>query len=141
MDDDIWEKYHSELYAVISGLIEGSAKTAFKGLYDKDRIMDGFKYLAAFQSRFDIQTVGGMLQFYLEVMKPKELKEANVVGGTHQWEAKVAAVHHQNGERPTDNMMAAVFLGMLPGEYQNMAMRCQTLCKSKGIPKYEELRD
>ena len=100
MDDDIWEKYHSELYAVISGLIEGSAKTAFKGLYDKDRIMDGFKYLAAFQSRFDIQIVGGMLQSYLEVMKPKELKEANVVEGTRQWEAKEAAVHHQYDEKP-----------------------------------------
>ena len=48
MDDDIWEKYHSKLCAVISGLIEGSAKTALKGLYDKDRSMDGFKVLAAF---------------------------------------------------------------------------------------------
>ena len=47
MDNDIWEKYHSELYAVISGWIEGSAKTALKGLHDKDRTMDGFKVLAA----------------------------------------------------------------------------------------------
>ena len=38
-------------------------------------------------------------------------------------------------------MMAAIFSGMLPGEYQRMAMRCQTLGKQKGIPKYEELRD
>ena len=68
-------------------------------------------------------------------------KESNVVEGTHQWEAKVAAVHNQYGEKPTDNMMAAIFLGMLPGEYQRMAMRCQTLGKQKGIPKYEELRD
>ena len=82
--------------------------------------MDGFKVLAAFQSRFDIQIVGGMLQAFLEVVKPKELKESNVVDGTHQWEAKVAAVHNQYGEKPTDNMMAAIFLGMLPGEYQRM---------------------
>ena len=56
-------------------------------------------------------------------MKPKELKEANIVEGTHQWEAKVAAVHHQYNEKPTDNMMAAIFLGMLPSDYQKMAIR------------------
>ena len=34
MDPDIWERYHNELYTVISGLTTGTAKTALKGLYD-----------------------------------------------------------------------------------------------------------
>ena len=95
-------KYRSELYSVISSLTEGSAKTALKGLYDRDRTMDGFKVLAVFQSRFDVQTIGGMLKSFVEVVKPKELKEVDVVEGTHKWEAKVAAVEHQYGERPSD---------------------------------------
>ena len=70
-----------------------------------------------------------------------KLKEVDVVEGTHKWEAKVAAVEHQYGERPSDRMMAAIFLGMLPEEYQKMAMRSQTLGSKDGIPKYEELRD
>ena len=37
---DIWEKYHNELYTVISALTTGTAKTALKGLYDRDRKMD-----------------------------------------------------------------------------------------------------
>ena len=40
--------------------------------------MDGFKVLVVFQSRFDIQTVGGMLQAFIEVVKPTTLKENNV---------------------------------------------------------------
>ena len=64
-----------------------------------------------------------------------------MVEGTHQWEAKVAAVEHQYGERPSDRMMAAIFLGMMPVEYQRMAMRSQSLGRKDGIPKYEELRD
>ena len=35
MDEEIWQKYHSELYAVISALTVGSAKTALKGMYDR----------------------------------------------------------------------------------------------------------
>ena len=88
--------------------------------------MDGFKVLAAFQSRFDIQTVGGMLQSFVEVIKPKELKDSDVVEGTHLWEAKVAAVEHPYGERPSDCMMVAIFLGMIPVEYQRMATRSQS---------------
>ena len=75
------------------------------------------------------------------MVKPKELKEVDVVEGTHRWEAKVAAVENQYGERPSDRMMAAIFLGMMPEEYQKMAMRSQTLGSKDGIPKYEELRD
>ena len=122
-------------------MTDGSAKTALKGLYDRDRSMDGFKVLAAFQSRFDIQTIGGMLQAFVEVVKPKELKESMVVEGTHHWEAKVAAVERQYGERPSNRIMAAIFLGMMPAEYQRMAMRSQSLGRKDGIPKYEELRD
>ena len=53
----------------------------------------------------------------------------------------MAVVEHQYGERPSDRMMAAIFLGMMPTEYQRMAMRSQSLGKQKGIPKCEELRD
>ena len=74
MDPDIWERYHNELYTVISGLTTGTAKTALKGLYDRDRKMDGFKVLVVFQSRFDIQTVGGMIQAFVEVVKPALLR-------------------------------------------------------------------
>ena len=76
-------------------MTEGTAKTALKVLYDRDRTMDGFKALAVFQARFDIQTVGGMLQPSVEVVKREVLKESNVMDGTHQWEAKVAAIEHQ----------------------------------------------
>ena len=37
-------------------------------------------------------------------------------------------------------MMAAIFLGMLPVEYQKMALRSH-LGKEKGVPKYEDIRD
>ena len=82
VEPGIWKKYHSELYAVISGLTEGTAKMALKGTYDRDRTMDGLKALAVFQARFDIQTVGGMLQALVDVVKPGVLKESNVVDGT-----------------------------------------------------------
>ena len=79
---------------------------------------------------------------FMEVVKPASLKISNVVEGTHLWEAKVAAVENQYGERPSDCLMAAIFLGMLPDEYSRMAMRNQALGKNaKGVPRYEELRD
>ena len=56
--------------------------------------MDGFKALAVFQAKFDIQTVGGMLKAFVDVVKPGVLKESHVVARTHQWEAKVAAIEH-----------------------------------------------
>ena len=43
--------------------------------------------------------VGGMLQAFVEVVKPGGLKESNVVDGTHQWEARVAAIEHQYEEK------------------------------------------
>ena len=55
---EVWGKYHSELYVVISGLTIGVAKTALNGLYDRDQQMDGFKVLVVFRSQFDIHTVG-----------------------------------------------------------------------------------
>ena len=58
-----------------------------------------------------------MLQAFQDIVKPGDLKESKLVEGTHQWEAKVAAIEHQSGERPSDRMMSAIFLGMLPKEY------------------------
>ena len=98
MDEALWENYHSELHAVASGLTEGLAKTALKGLYDRDRAMDGFKALVVFQPRFDIKNVGGMLQAFQDVVSPTILKEGDLVEGIHRWEAKVAAVESQYGE-------------------------------------------
>ena len=38
-------------------------------------------------------------------------------------------------------MLMCIFLGMMPVEYQRMAMRSQSLGRKDGIPKFEELRD
>ena len=99
--------------------------------------MDGFKVLVVFQSRFDVKTVGGVLQSFQEVVSPVGLKEEELAEGTHKWEAKDAAVETQYGERP-DRMMPAIFLGMIPKEYKQMALRSQNLLKS-GASKHSKV--
>ena len=141
VDGELWVKYHSELYAALSSLTRGVAKTALKGSYDRDKTMDWLKVLALFQARFNVKTVGSMLDACLEVVSPMAIKESELAAGFRKWEAAVAAMGSWYGEKPS-NMMAAIFLGMIPKEYKSMAYRSPSMLKGGVLElRYEELRD
>ena len=132
VDDELHGKYAGELYAVLCALTTGEAKNIVKSVADqgKDKY-DGFKALGLLNKRFDMQTISGTLQQFMEVVSPEGIKKSNdLVSKIHNWEARVVVflARHEK-ETLSENMRLAILVGMLPKEYQEILMQSGSLKK------------
>ena len=79
-----------------------------------------------------------MLQASLDVVGPPVLKSVNdVLSGVPKWEGKIAQLFNRHREELSDQMKLAIFINMMPKEYQDEGMKMSIGRKLK----YEELRD
>ena len=109
-----------------------------KGIVDAHSVQDGFRALVALNHRYDQRTTATLLQASLDVVGPPILKGVQeVLVGVPKWEAKMASLLNRHGEKLSDQMKLAVFINMLPKEYQDVGM--QMSCGRKLT--YTELRD
>eukprot|EP00973_Karenia_brevis_P028425 3917306-Karenia_brevis.AAC.1 len=61
--------------------------------------MDGFKALVLVNQRFDVKNSASLLNSFLEVVSPVDLKNSrDLVSGIQEWERKVAALKSRYGE-------------------------------------------
>ena len=84
---------------------------------------DGYQGLMLLQHRFDNQTTSSLLQLFCEVITPGALKSKDIVTGIHSWERKIALLESKFNEKITGNIKLAVLIGMLPKDYQDIAMQ------------------
>eukprot|EP00973_Karenia_brevis_P029249 4033764-Karenia_brevis.AAC.1 len=79
--------------------------------------------MVALNQRFDVKTSSSMLSRFLEVVTPKGVKDKSLVPGVHQWERRVADLKARDGEEIKGNLKLAVFMSMLPKEYQEEILK------------------
>ena len=143
LDLKIYEKYSGELYGVLVGLTAGEAKSIVKGISDSGRGQDGFAAYLALHRRYDVRTQASLLQAYLEVVNPGGIKGiGDMVAAIHKWESKVAVLKMRHGEDiggGSGELKKAIFVGMLPKDYQDMIMQNQSMMDHK--PTYQVMRD
>ena len=134
-------KYSGELFGVLVQLTEGEAKSASTELALNGGGVgadDGYQGLLLLQNRFDNQTTSSLLQLFCEVITPGGLKFKDIVTGIHSWERRIALLETKLNESITENIKLAVLIGMLPKDYQNMAMQNVGLMLDM---KYKEIMD
>ena len=75
------------------------------------------------QRRFDPKTTASLLQGYLEVVSPGAIQGTeDMIPGIHKWEGKVACLKTRYNESLSDSLKLAIFVGMLPKEYQDVVL-------------------
>ena len=135
----MYERYKGELYSLLCGLTEGDAKSVVRTVVDKGFAQDGFKAFVDLGRRFEAQTAASLLQTFIEGVSPPHIKSTgDIIPGIHRWEAKLAILKSRHGEEINGNLRIAIFLGMLPKEYQDMIMQQSVMLKDVS---YENWRD
>ena len=112
----LYEKYSGELYGILCQLTSGEPKQIVRGCFDKGYQQDGFKALVDLNKRYDATTAASLLLAYLEVVNPPAFSV-----GIHRWEARVGVLANRHQQVLYDNVKLALFIGMLPKEYQDLA--------------------
>eukprot|EP00973_Karenia_brevis_P016360 2240983-Karenia_brevis.AAC.1 len=73
--------------------------------------MDGFKALVLLNQRFDVKNNASLLNSFLEVVSPADLKSSrDRVSGIQEWERKVASLKSRYGEEVKGHLKLAIFL-------------------------------
>ena len=127
------------MFGVLCSLTTGEAKGVVKGIVDRGYGQDGFKALVELGRRYDTTTATSLLHSYLEVVNPPPIKtEGEVVVGVHKWESKVTALNRRYKEELGETLKVAIFIGMVPKEYQDIIL--QQNCGRKKV-EYGEIRD
>ena len=135
-------KYKGELYALIVALTTGEAKCVVRGISEKGWDADGYLALCMLQSRYDANTAASLLQCVREVVNPPALKNhQGIVKGVTEWEVRVDGLKMKHNEDLSAPIKIAVFVGMLPKEYQDMCFQQSTGVSADSEVKYTELRD
>ena len=138
LNEELCEKYRGELYGALCSVTQGEPKNIVRGIVDAHSVQDGFRALVALNHRYDQRTTATLLQASLDVVGPPSLKGVQeVLVGVPKWEAKVASLLNRHREKLSDQIKLAVFINMLPREYQDVGM--QMSCGRKLT--YTELRD
>eukprot|EP00973_Karenia_brevis_P089995 12400461-Karenia_brevis.AAC.1 len=83
IDQELYKKFSSELYGVLVSLVEGEPLGILRGLQNTKFQYDGYKAIVTLNQRFVIKTSSSMLASFLEVVKPKTLKEKDLITGIH----------------------------------------------------------
>ncbi len=135
---DLYSKYKSELYGVLCSTTQGDPKNIVRSIVDAHSDQDGFRAILALNHRYDQRTTATLLQASLDVVGPPALKSVNdVLSGVPKWEGKIASLFNRHREELSDQMRLAIFINMMPKEYQDVGMQMSVGRKLK----YEELRD
>ena len=138
LKEDLYDKYKSELYGVLCSTTQGDPKNIVRSIVDAHSDQDGFRALLALNHRYDQRTTATLLQASLDVVGPPTLKSVqDVLNGVPKWEGKIASLFNRHREELSDQMKLAIFINMLPKEYQDEGMKMSVGRKLK----YEELRD
>ena len=140
LDIPTYEKYRGELYGVLVQLTGGEAKNIVRGIVEAGSGKDGFKALLLLNRRYDCRTQASLLQAFLEVVNPPQLKGlADIVPGIGRWEARVVSLKNRHDEILGANLKSAILVGMLPKDYQDMILQNSAMLKKEVT--YEVLRD
>ena len=139
LDQLVYERYKGELYGLLCGLTEGDAKSVVRTVVDKGYSQDGFEACVELGRRFESRTAANLLQAFTEAVCPPQVKgSAEIIPGIHKWEAQLAVLKSRYGEEINGNLRMAIFLGMLPKEYQDLIMQQSVMLKDVS---YEHWRD
>ena len=96
LDQEIYEKYQSDLYGTLVSLTSGESKSILRSLVEGGGRQDGFKALYIFGRRFETRTAASLLFSYREVIRPKIVKDVTQVpAAIYAWEAKVSQLHQR----------------------------------------------
>ena len=121
---ELWDTYSGELYGVLVSITGGEAKSLVRGVVDLGFKQDGFKALVMLNERFGSRNSATLLQAFLEVVNPPQIKKIqDIVAMVHKWESRVAALKRRYQEDINDQIRLAILMGMLPQEYQDMIMQ------------------
>ena len=130
LDQLVYERFKGELYSVLCGLTEGDAKSVVRTVVEKGFAQDGFKAFVDLGRRFEHQTPASLLQTFMDGVNPPHVKStSDIIPSIHRWEAKLAILKNRHSEEITGNLRMAIFLGMLPKEYQDMIMQQSVMLK------------
>jgi len=117
---------------------QGEPKNIVRSTVDAHSEQDGFRAILALNHRYDQRTTATLLQASLDVVGPPALKSVQeVLVGVPRWEGKIASLFNRHREELSDQMKLAIFINMMPREYQDVGMQMSIGRKLK----YEELRD
>ena len=140
IDPEIYIAFAAELYGVICLLTTGDAKTVVKGVLEKGVGQDGFAALAALGNRFDAKTPANLLQAFMGVISPSPIKNGTQIPkAIVDWEAKIGALKNKHDEELGENIKLAVFVGMLPKEYQDICFQMGSIAGQ--TVRFKDIRD
>lgn len=103
----------------------GEAKSVVRSVLEKSLEQDGCAALVALNQRFDARTPATLMQGFIAAVSPpiitdiRQVPKATIV----EWEGKVHALKNKHGEELGDNIRLAIFVGMLPKEYQDLCFQ------------------
>jgi hypothetical protein len=104
-----YEEYSGELFGVLVSLTQGGAKEILRGMVEKGLGRDGYKALAIFNRRYDSKTAAGLLQSYMEVTNPKQIKSyGEVAVAIDRWETKLGSLKMRYDEELSGNLKLAI---------------------------------
>ena len=93
-------------------------------IVDAYSVQDGFRALVALNHRYDQRTIASLLQASLDVVGPPTSKGVQeVLVGVPKWETLMASFANRHREKLSDQMKLAVFINMLPRDYQDVGMQ------------------
>ena len=92
--------------------------------------------------RNDQQTAASLLGAFLEVVNLPGIKGMHdLIPDVHRWEAKVAALKRRYQEDLKDTLKQAIFIGMLPKEFQELVLQNGNMIKEGETISFEAVRD
>ena len=117
---DMFEKASAEVFGHLCLATSGEANVLVRGAQEHN----GFVAWKKLMDRYDAKTPGRMLRVLLGVLRPSEIKGVKEVPKKlEEWEIKVRDLESEFGEKLSDNIKLAVFIGMLPKELQDEVYR------------------
>ena len=124
LNRDLYSKYKSELYGILCSTTQREPKNIVRSIVDAHSDQDGFRALLALNHRYDQRTTATLLQASLDVVGPPALKSVNdVLSGVPKWEGEIASLFNRHREELSDQMKLAIFINMMPEEYQDVGMQ------------------
>ena len=121
LDEEMKDKYGSELFGVLCSLTSGEANVVVRSILQKGAGYCGFAALCVLSQRFNPKTPARILQFLTTVLNPPAVKDVRLLErAVEEWEIKVGKLKVEFGEEFSDNVKVAIITGMVPRDLQDM---------------------
>ena len=119
--DGFYEKFSGELFSVVCGITSGEANGVVRGVVAKGFGYCGFAALSQLAHRYNPKTPARLLQCVLGAISPAPVKNVrDLPRAIQDWETLLAKLSRDFSENLSPRIKVAVFVGMLPKEFQEM---------------------